>query len=111
MLDFICLAPVDLPGARRKRQNTKCIERIIIWNKMAVILVPSTGKLKLVRTSFKQHYSVIQYTVYSSPQYGIKQIVAKFSHDIRNALGLLYCIYMVVMRTYNVELYIVKLWR
>ena len=24
MLDFICMGPVDLPGARRKRQNTKC---------------------------------------------------------------------------------------
>ena len=23
MLDFICLAPVDLPGAHRKRQNAK----------------------------------------------------------------------------------------
>ena len=23
MLDFICMGPVDLPGARRKRQNTK----------------------------------------------------------------------------------------
>ena len=23
MLDFICIGPVDLPGARRKRQNTK----------------------------------------------------------------------------------------
>ena len=23
MLDFICMGPVDLPGAHRKRQNTK----------------------------------------------------------------------------------------
>ena len=23
MLDFICMGPFDLPGARRKRQNTK----------------------------------------------------------------------------------------
>ena len=23
MLDFICMAPVNLPGARRKRQNAK----------------------------------------------------------------------------------------
>ena len=23
MLDFICMGPVDLPGARRRRQNTK----------------------------------------------------------------------------------------
>ena len=28
MLDFICMAPVDLSGARRKRQNAKFLPTV-----------------------------------------------------------------------------------
>ena len=30
MLDFICMGPVDLSEARRKRQNTKCNLKILV---------------------------------------------------------------------------------
>ena len=32
MLDFICMGPVDLPGARRKRQNTKLKNSCPQWD-------------------------------------------------------------------------------
>ena len=35
MLDFICMGPVDLPGARRKRQNTKWSRQRKAWHPLA----------------------------------------------------------------------------
>ena len=32
MFDFICMAPVYLPGARRKQQNTKCKSLAQNWD-------------------------------------------------------------------------------
>ena len=34
MLDFICMGPVDLPGARPKRQNTKMKNSCHRWTRI-----------------------------------------------------------------------------
>ena len=33
MLDFVCMGSIDLPGARRKRQNTKLKILIHSWTR------------------------------------------------------------------------------
>ena len=88
MLDFICMGPVDLSGARRKRQNTKWKIPCSQWDSnpqpldsksdavtsedkcSAITIVLSQYKLKSklfkgVRTSFKLFFFITSVTVYN----------------------------------------------
>ena len=56
MLDFICMGPVDLPGAHRKRQNYKMKNSCHVWDSNPHLESCSPMLYRLSYTGFDESY-------------------------------------------------------